>query len=232
MSDPVSQGPSQGPVNPLPPVVVALFLVVVGVEAIFTLGEQGIAGGPGAIGWRLEALQDYAFSPRVFDWMVQNGRWPAEHLLRFVSYPFVHGGLTQTLFAAVMLLALGKLVAETFGEWRALAVFVVASVLGAVAYGLVPGETQPLFGAFPAVYGWIGTFTYLMWLRLGQMGEQQLRAFTLIGILLGLQLVFALIFDGPNQWLADLAGFAAGFVMTVLMVPGGWARLMAWLRRD
>lgn len=44
------------PVNPLPPVVVALFLVLMGVELVFQLGAHGLAGGPGGIGWRTSAI--------------------------------------------------------------------------------------------------------------------------------------------------------------------------------
>ena len=44
-------------VNPLPPVVVALFLILVGIEVVFQLGARGLAGGPDAVGWRLAAVQ-------------------------------------------------------------------------------------------------------------------------------------------------------------------------------
>ncbi|MDP5334239.1 MAG: hypothetical protein NWR54_04550, partial [Paracoccaceae bacterium] len=82
-------GFNASPVNPLPRVVIALFAVVMGIEALFSLGAQGIIGGPQAIGWRLGAIQGYAFSAEIFQWMLANGRWPAEHLARFVTYPFI-----------------------------------------------------------------------------------------------------------------------------------------------
>ena len=62
------------PVNPLPAVVVILFLVMVIPEIVFSLGARGLMGGPEAIGWRLAAVQDYAFSGDIFDWMMSNGR--------------------------------------------------------------------------------------------------------------------------------------------------------------
>ena len=48
----MSSNPDPSPVNPLPPMVVVLFLAIVGVEAVISLGAQGVIGGPGAIGWR------------------------------------------------------------------------------------------------------------------------------------------------------------------------------------
>lgn len=222
---------SDHPVNPLPPVVVALFLVIIGIEAVFNLGARGMIGGPEAVGWRQGAIQDYGFNSDIFGWMVQNNLWPLTHLKRFVTYLFLHGSFTHALFAGVMLLALGKFVGEVFAQWAVLVLFVASAVAGAVVFGLAMPEQQSwLVGAFPGVYGLIGGFTYLMWLKLGQMGAQQFRAFTLIGVLMGLQLIFGLIFGANRMWLADVAGFAAGFILSFFLAPGGWARIRAKIR--
>lgn len=221
-----------GPVNPLPRVVIALFAVVMGIEALFSLGAQGIIGGPQAIGWRLGAIQGYTFSAEIFQWMLANGRWPGEHLARFVTYPFIHGNFTHALFAGVMLLALGKFVGEVFRGWAVLAVFFGASIGGAAVYGLLAASPIPLLGAFPGVYGLIGAFTYLLWLRLGQEGGPQIRAFTLIAFLMGIQLVFGILFGGSRDWIADLSGFVFGFGLSFVVSPGGFARLREKLRHD
>ncbi|MFP4450691.1 MAG: rhomboid family intramembrane serine protease, partial [Rhodosalinus sp.] len=181
----MSHAPGPAPVNPLPPVVVALFLLIVAVEVAFSLGARGLAGGPGAVGWRAAAIETYGFNAAILDWMRVTGQWPLEHLQRFVTYPFVHASFTHALFAAIMLLALGKMVGEVFGAVATLGVFAVSSVVGAAVFGLLLGGSQWLLGAFPGVYGLIGAFTWLLWMRLGQMGAQQIRAFTLIGVLLG-----------------------------------------------
>ena len=57
-----------------------------------------------------------------------------------------------------------------------------------------------------------------MWLKLGQMGAQQYRAFTLIGFLMGIQLFFGLVFGGNGDWLADVGGFAFGFVLSFFLL--------------
>ncbi|WP_439118960.1 rhomboid family intramembrane serine protease [Marivita sp.] len=222
---------NEPPLNPLPPVVIALFLVIVGLEVAFNLGARGLVGGPQAVGWRLGTLERFAFSAEIFDWMRESGRWPIEHVMRFVSYPFVHASFTHALFAGVMLLALGKMVGEAMGSFAVLLIFFVSAAGGALVYALTVGGSTPLIGAFPAVYGLIGGFTYLLWLRLGQLGEKQVRAFTLIGFLLAIQLIFGLLFGANAEWVADLAGFAIGFVMSTILVPGGWARLIDRLRQ-
>lgn len=224
--------PQTPAVNPLPPVVVALFLILMGIELAFQAGERGLAGGPTAIGWRLGALQSYAFSGDIFDWMWETGRWPAEHMIRFVSYPFVHASFTQALFAGVILLAMGKMVGETFGTAAMLVIFFAAGIGGALVYAVVLNSALPLFGAFPPIYGLIGGFTFMLWKSLSRVGENQARAFTLIGFLMGIQLIFGLFFGLDDTWVADLSGFAIGFGLSFIVSPGGWQRIRGKLRHD
>jgi len=223
--------PPAPPVNPLPPVVVALFLAIVGVEAAFVMGEQGLIGGRAAVGWRQMAIESYGFNGDIQRWMLSNGVFPVEHLMRYVTYPFVHGSIAHMAFAAVILLAMGKFVGEVFRQWAVLAVFVLSSVAGAAIYGLFTLEQPWLMGGYPGVYGLIGAFTYLLWLRLGELGERQIRAFSLIGILMFIQLIFGLFFGANSMWIADVAGFCIGFVMSFFVAPGGWAKIRDRLRQ-
>ncbi|MEM1351049.1 MAG: rhomboid family intramembrane serine protease [Pseudomonadota bacterium] len=227
------QEPSdQLPFNPLPPVVWLLFVALAMPELLFSLGSAGFIGGPAAIGWRLAAIETYGFSSDIFDWMLSNGRYPPEHLMRLVTYSFVFGGFTSMLFAVVLTLALGKLVAEAMGQIAVLVLYFGASAFGAAVYGLLLNDPGWLIGGFPAVYGLIGGYSFLMWQRLAETGQQQLRAFGLIAVLMGVQLLFGVFFGPTTQWVADLAGFLFGFAASVLLVPGGLARVLHHMRRD
>ncbi len=228
MSDPHTVSP----VNPLPPVVTALFLVLIGIEVVLSLGARGIVGGPAAIGWRIEALQRFAFMPLVFDWMLENNRWPTEHVIRFLTYPFVHASFTHALFSGVIFLAMGKMTAERFGAFSMLAIFVASGIVGALAYGLLLNTEVALTGAFPPVYGLIGAFTFMLWRQLGNIGANQTRAFTLILFLMGFQLLFGLLFGTETGWVADLAGFGTGFLMSFFLAPGDWASILSSLRGE
>lgn len=228
MSDPKPHAP----VNPLPPVVAALFLVILGIEIVLSLGARGLIGGPSAVGWRLAAIQDYAFSGDIFDWMWQNGLWPAEHVIRFVTYPFVHTSFTHALFVGVFLLAMGKMVGEVFGSVATLAIFMTSGAGGALAYAVLLDDSLPLIGGFPAVYGLIGAFTWLLQFSLARIGANQTRAFSLIAFLMGFQLLFGLLFGGSRDWVADLAGFATGYGLSFFVSPGGWERIRSRIRHD
>lgn len=219
----------QPPLNPLPPIVWVLALPIVAMEVVLALGSAGLAGGPEAIGWRLQALERFAFSPRILVWMWETGRWPPDQAIRILAYPFVHGSLMHAVFVLVFLLALGKMTGEVFRWWGVLLVFFGAAATGALVYTAV-GVQAPLIGGYPAVYGLIGGFTFLMWLRLAAAGANRLRAFSLIGLLLSVQLVFSLLFGGGQEWIADVAGFAAGFLLSFLAVPGGVGKVIALLR--
>lgn len=219
------------PVNPLPPVVVVFFLAIAGMEAVLSLAEAGMIGGPGAVGWRLGLIREYGFSGQIFDWMVANGRWPLAQVQRLVTYPFLHLSFTHGLFAMVLLLALGKMVAEVMGQLAFAAVFVLSGIGGAVVYAVLLNDPVWLAGAYPNVYGLIGGYSFVMWRSLAGTGTQQYRAFSLIAILMAIQLIWGIFFEVGTLWVAELAGFFVGFGLCFLCAPGEWARLRDKLRQ-
>jgi membrane associated rhomboid family serine protease len=219
------------PLNPLPWVVWLLALPIVAFEVVFALGQAGMVGGAAAIGWRQQAYQRFAFVPDYLRAMWEAGVWPLPDLARIVTYPFVHGTFTHALMVLVFILALGKMVGDIFRPWAMLVVFFGAAIVGALAYTALPVTSRPLFGGYPAVYGLVGAYTFILWARLGAMQANRARAFTLIGFLLGIQLVFGLVFGGGWDWVAEIAGFATGFGLSFLVAPGGVSHAVALLRR-
>ena len=224
-------GHDETPLNPLPPVVWLIVLPIVAMEVVLSAGALGLAGGQAGIGWRSEALQRFALSPLMLDQMWQAGQVSNDYLMRFVSYAFVHGNLTHAIFAAVFVLALGKFVGEVFRGWAVAVVFLGAVVAGGLAYSVVPGLRIALYGAYPGAYGLIGAFTFILWARLGAAHAHRGRAFSLIGFLLGIQLLFGALFGGAPDWIADLAGFGAGFLLSFLVAPGGPSHFLRVIRQ-
>ena len=218
------------PLNPLPVIVWALALPIIAMEAVLSLGSAGLVGGPEAIGWRLAALERFGFFPDLLRAMIETRQYPADQLIRLVSYPFVHGNFTHALFVLVILLALGKMVGEIFRWWAVLVVFFGAAIAGALVMTAIPPISTPLIGGYPPVYGLIGAFTFLLWVNLAAKGANQYRAFTMIGFLLGIQLLFGVLFGGGWDWVGDLAGFCTGFLLSFVVSPGGWTRVMLKLR--
>jgi membrane associated rhomboid family serine protease len=224
--------PNAPPLNPLPPVVWALALPIIAMEIVLGLAGRSLIGGAEGVGWRLQALERFAYSPEFMRYLVGTGQYPLDGLHRLLTYPFVHGSTVHAVFVVVILLALGKMVGEVFRWWAVLAVFLGSAVAAAGIYtAVLPGVSQPLVGGYPAVYGLIGAFTFLLWVRLAAGGANRYRAFTLVGFLLGAQLLFGMLFGGGWEWVADLAGFATGFLMSFVVSPGGWRRVVERLRQ-
>lgn len=223
--------PNASPINALPVSVVILALPVVLVELVFQVGAQGFVGGPEAVGWRLNAVQDYGFFAEVFQEMLNRGLYPPEHLLRFLAYPFVHWSMTHAIMVLVFLLALGKLTGDVFGTLSVYSIFFGSALGGAVVYWLIANDPAPLVGGYPAVYGLIGAYSFILWARLAATGGPQHQAFGLIAVLMLIQLVFGLVFGAGRDWIADLAGFCTGFLLSFVVSPGGWARVVARLRQ-
>lgn len=230
------------PINPLPWVVWLLVLPMIGLEVLFALAEAGAIGGPTAIGWRLSAMQDFGFIPEYWRQQALHGAFDLELLRRFFTYSFIHGDVTMVAFGVVICLALGKFVAEVFQPWAVVLVFVGGAAMGALVYGYFVPQ-QVLIGAFPGVYGLIGAYSFLLWVGLSE-GENPLRAFRLIGGLLAIQVLYGAVFtvlpmvfpsmgetQGDWSWVADIAGFAAGFVLSFVVSPGGFGRVMGKMRQ-
>ncbi|MDQ2067361.1 rhomboid family intramembrane serine protease [Xinfangfangia sp. CPCC 101601] len=219
------------PLNPLPWIVWALALPIIAVEVVVQLGAMGFAGGPDAIGWRLRAMEYFAFAPDFLRRSLMTGDWPLQVIWRQVSYILVQRDITSTLFVVVFLLALGKMVGEIFRWWAVALIFLASAAMGALIYTLVmPTNQIPLIGGFPAAYGLIGAFTFIMWVRHSASGSNQWRAFSMIGVLMGVQIFFGAIYGGVT-WVAELGGFVTGFALSFLVAPGGPRQLMQHLRR-
>ncbi len=228
----MSSNPNIPPMNPVPPVVVALALAIFAIEAAQYVWGLGLMGGTAGLDHHPEMIRDYGISGYLVSRMIELGRYPPEYLMRFVTYAFVHASFTHMLFACVLLLAFGKFVGEVMRPWAVLVVFFAASIIGALVYGLIIDSRVPLIGAYPGVYGLLGAFTFLLWVSLVSQGENGLAAFSMIGFLLLIQLIFGLFFGAGPDWIADVAGFVTGFVLSIFICTGGWVRVLRKLRRN
>ncbi len=214
------------PINPLPAVVILLTCLIGGVELVFQAAEAGFLGGQQGIGWRVEAVQKFAFSDTLFDWMRLNHIYSADNMVRFFSYMFIHQTLTHMVLSLVFILALGKYVAEIVNPFVVLGIFLASGAIGAAVYSMAFDERYALVGSTPAVYGFIGAFTWLRFSKLKSEGENGFKAFYLIIFFISITIIFKVIFDGSNNWLAELTGFLVGFLMTIVLGPDGKQRIL------
>jgi membrane associated rhomboid family serine protease len=223
--------PRPGPFQRLPLLVVGLASGILAVEAVVQLGTRGLIGGPGAAGWRLDAMTGFGFSQPLFAYMVGTRTVAADGVMRFFTYAAVHSGAMHAIFGAVLLLALGKAVSERFSQSAIAVILGAGTIAGALAYGFLVESRVLLVGIFPAVYGLIGAFTWSLFTSPGTATRGRIAAFRLIGVLAGLQLLLGLLVGAGADWVSHLAGFAAGFALSCVLGPDGGARLRRWRDR-
>jgi rhomboid protease GluP len=218
------------PINPLPVLVWLVILAMTGIELALWLGGRGLIGGPEAVGWRLEALQRSGFSTGLQAWMLENARFPALHMGRYLSYSFVHTGPLHAFFVVILIAALGKAYGEAQGRLRLLLLMVLPPALGAAVFGLILGghELGWLFGGMPMAFGLVGGLTWHRW-RIAATRTEQLRAFGIIGALLLARLGFGLMVEAGHGWVAEFAAFGIGFALAASVAPGRWQALRARL---
>lgn len=218
----------KSPINALPPVVIVLGLIIGGVEIVLQLAAQGYIGGIQGVTWRNDLVFAFGFFGNVFDYLVESQNFSQDALRRFVTYPIVHFSAMHAGFAVLLILAIGKFVAEIFHPISVLVLFFISSITGALAVGILGTTEYPLIGAYPAVYGLIGAYTWILWLAAGADRASRLRAFQLAGILLALQLFYRFSFGGSDEWIAEFAGFFTGFLLSFVLAPDGRQRILRW----
>ncbi|WP_296421166.1 rhomboid family intramembrane serine protease [Pseudooctadecabacter sp.] len=221
----------QNPFNTIPPVPLVLVLVMTAIELTLSAAANGYVGGAQGVGWRAQAFQEYAFAPAVLDQITTRGNYDINLFRRFVTYTFIHVNFTHALWGIVLLLALGKFVGEKFSALSFALLFTASTIGGALVYGLLSWQNAALVGAYPGVYGLIGAYTYIMWLALERLGDNQFKAFQLIGILLGLMLIYSMLFGSSPTWIAEVSGFVIGLAISPLLAPGGWQAFLTRMRQ-
>ena len=232
-------GMNESPVNSLPAVLWLLAMPIIAAEAYFGLGRLGfLAGGVNAgQAARQITIERTAFAPEFLVRAFDRSSVAGAELYRLLTYPFVHYSLTHAIFVLVFLLALGNMVARVFRPWAVVALFLASAIGGAAVYSLVAGllpqvRFDPLVGGYAPVYGLLGAFTFLLWTRLGEENANQLRAFSLIGMLLLFQLFFGIAFGGAGKnWIAEVSGFVIGFLLSFVLIPGGMGRVRRRIRQ-
>lgn len=141
------------PILNVPPVVVAVLIVLIVVHAVRMLLPP-----------QLDRLIVFTFgfvparynsSNALTDGLLPGG--PGAEFWSFFTYALLHGNLAHLGFNSIWLLAFASPVARRFGAKRFLAFFAVTVGAGALAYLFVhPGNYLPMVGASAGISGMMG----------------------------------------------------------------------------
>ena len=218
-------------VNPIPTSILLIFFGIILVEAFLIFGFGGPLGKTETTIERLTLVQNYGVPPNLATWMFETGNFSIDYVSRFIVYPFINLSGLSVVFAAVLLLALGKMVGEFFSAFSVILIWLLSTFFAAFFYSISATDEQILVGSFPGVYGFVGAYTFVSWitLRLAEKKNQS-QAFALIVTLMSVQLLFSFLFGTGELWIADFAGFVIGFVLSFFLSPGGIKTVLSILR--
>ena len=189
----------------LPPVLWAAFALCLLPEVVLQGADLGLWGGAH---WRGLAYGWGGFWPGLLhDWRPNYALQP---LAMFVTYGFLHVGLSHLIVNMVALWSLGAMVTDRAGVRGFVAVYGASLLGGALGFGLLANATTPMVGASGALFGLMGAA--LVWTTRDRNHEGQSLWPVAQGAagLAALNLGLWAVAGGQLAWQTHLGGFLAG----------------------
>lgn len=118
-------------VNPIPTSILLIFFGIILVEAFLIFGFGGPLGKTETTIERLTLVQNYGVPPNLATWMFETGNFSIDYVSRFIVYPFINLSGLSVVFAAVLLLALGKMVGEFFSSFSVILIWLLSTFFAA-----------------------------------------------------------------------------------------------------
>ena len=209
---------------PLPPVLPVHRQVAFAFAAAFCVIEllfQASDAGFIAQGLRWDAYKMFSFFDPWFERLLAGDGAPTRVWWSFLTYAFLHGGLTHLAMNTAAFMGLGLVVMRIFGIPLFLMFFAATAVGGALGFGLLSESDLPMVGASGVVFGLIGVLKYAEFAFITRRpGRGTMRSFLgSIGALVLVNVVLNIGLGGMLAWQTHLGGFLAGWVAAWAVVP-------------
>lgn len=194
--------------------LIALILVCCGLEITLKLADFGLLGPE-----RLRGLAyDYGgFWPGLLTGWVPN--FTGQPYAMFLTYGFLHGGLTHLIINMVTLWSLGIAVIERVGVRGFVILYLLSILGGAMGYALLASGLQPMVGASGALFGLAGGLLAWMYVDRFTFRQGLLPVAQAVGLLIALNLILWWAMSGQLAWQTHLGGFIVGWITALLVDP-------------
>ena len=222
----------------VPPIVIALTVIIGAVEIGIYILERPIFQG---VRWlqRSDLYATFGFDPLVFRFKLLMATEFQDTMsilsgtpISLLTYPWLHHSLGSAVFNIMVILCIGSLLAKIAHQWAVVAVFCLSTIIGGLAYSVVPETAIFLIGSTPGALGMLGLFGGLMIIEYGK--GNPFASPTLIGLpflITGLEVVIDVLFGPAGYWSASAAGFITGVTLPLLTVRKGFALFRSGLKR-
>lgn len=142
---------------------------------------------------------------------IQAGDW-----YRLISPVFLHAGLFHIAANTFALVLFGPRLEQEFGTAAFFATYIVSGVCGVAASYLVSPVLS--VGASGAVFGMVGAYGIYLVRNRREFGDQVNRVILNLILILGINIVFGLVWPGIDQG-AHVGGLIAGAAMAFVVSP-------------
>ena len=193
-------------------VVLALAGLCCVTELVLIAADFGLIG---STRWRGLAYQNGAFwAGLLFDW---RPNYVAQPWTMFLSYAFLHSGLSHLAGNMLILFLLGPLVLAHVGQGKLLVIYVLSAIGGGAGYALLGNSLQPVVGASGALFGLVGALVFWEFADRRREGKGLWLVSGIVLVLALMNSVFWVLLDGVLAWETHLAGFVTGWVTAWLL---------------
>lgn len=194
---------------PVRAVILGLIVLNIGVEVILFAADSGLIGTKQ---WRPLTYQNAAF------WAGLLHNWRPNYAVQpysmFVTYAFLHGGVTHLLGNMLTLWVIGRPVIVRSG-WRGfLFIYLLAAIGGGAVFGLLSLSARPMVGASGALFGLFGALVFWQWSDRRNLRQNQWPVMKTVLTLVVLNIVMWVLLDGLLAWETHLGGFIGGWIAT------------------
>lgn len=193
--------------KPLPRALVGLAGLLAAIEIILSLADNGILFNPG--------LRAAAFNYGAFWDPLLRGQEPLFALqpwTMFITHALLHGSLFHMAMNTTILLALGRLASDVYGNRVILPLFFGGAIGGGLMFGLLSNVPYPMVGASGAVFTFLGIWIVWDLRRHLLAGASAGPVMTRVLVLAGMNLVMWYALGGMVAWEAHLGGFIVGLL--------------------
>ncbi|MDQ2089653.1 rhomboid family intramembrane serine protease [Marimonas arenosa] len=186
------------------------------VELVLMSADLGFIG---STRWRGLAYQNGAFWAGLLDDWRPN--YVAQPWLMFLSYSFLHGGLSHLAGNMLILVFLGPAVQARVGQWKLLAIYVLSAIGGAAGFALLGNNPQPVVGASGALFGLAGALVFWEFADHRREGRGLWPVASIVLVLIAMNVIFWVLLEGVLAWQTHLAGFVSGWLAAWMLKRSG-----------
>lgn len=194
--------------------VLVLIGVCVAIEAVLQIGDANAFGIPR---FRDRVYEFGGFWPGLLDDWRPN--YALQPWVMFLSYGFLHAGFWHLSLNMVTLYYLGRAVVARISGWKFALLYAVSILGGGIGFALLSDSYRPMVGASGALFGLAGAILAWEYVDRFTLQERLWPVARAVLLLAALNLALYYAMDRLLAWEAHLGGFAAGWIMALLIDP-------------